>query len=133
MFESGNNGRMWKNRGDKTYPIGIISHYRMDRKVFARTIGKGYSIQNSKDAEELSHAFHQQFKYMGFCDKACEMLNQLLGENSPFGNVEVLNTELGSRLFRTFVEVNPIVVAEFLCRVLSPLSIDSLKGIDAGR
>lgn len=90
-------------------------------------------IQKSKDAEELSHAFHQQFKYMGFCDKACEMLNQLLGENSPFGNVEVLNTELGSRLFRTFVEVNPIVVAEFLCRVLSPLSIDSLKGIDAGR
>lgn len=90
-------------------------------------------IQKSKDAEELSQAFHQQFKYMGFCDKACEMLNQLLGENSPFGNVEVLNTELGSRLFRTFVEVNPVVVAEFLCRVLSPLSIGSLKGIDAGR
>lgn len=91
------------------------------------------SIQTSKDSDNLTHAFHQQFKNMGFHEKAREMLNNLLGEKSPFGNVEVINTELGSRLFRTFVEVNPVAVSKLLYRVLSSLSIEKLKKIDAGR
>jgi hypothetical protein len=91
------------------------------------------AIQTSKDSDNLIHAFHQQFKNMGFHEKAREMLNNLLGEKSPFGNVEVINTELGSRLFRTFVEVNPVAVSKLLYRVLSSLSIEKLKNIDAGR
>ena len=91
------------------------------------------SIQTSKDSDNLTHAFHQQFKNMGFHEKAREMLNNLLGEKSPFGNVEVINTELGSRLFRTFVEVNPVAVSKLLYRVLSSLTIEKLKNIDAGR
>lgn len=91
------------------------------------------AIQTSKDSDNLTHAFHQQFKNMGFHEKAREMLNNLLGEKSPFGNVEVINTELGSRLFRTFVEVNPVAVSKLLYRVLSPLSVEKLKKIDAGR
>lgn len=91
------------------------------------------AIQTSKDSDNLTHAFHQQFKNMGFHEKAREMLNNLLGEKSPFGNVEVINTELGSRLFRTFVEVNPIAVSDLLYRVLASLSIDELRKIDVGR
>ena len=91
------------------------------------------AIQTSKDSDNLIHAFHQQFKNMGFHEKAREMLNNLLGEKSPFGNVEVINTELGSRLFRTFVEVSPVAVSKLLYRVLSSLSIEKLKNIDAGR
>lgn len=91
------------------------------------------AIQASKDSENLMQAFHQQFKNMGFHEKAREMLNKLLGEKSPFGNVEVINTELGSRLFRTFVEVNPIAVSNLLYRVLASLSIDELRKIDVGR
>lgn len=91
------------------------------------------AIQTSKDSDNLTHAFHQQFKNMGFHEKAREMLNNLLGEKSPFGNVEVINTELGSRLFRTFVEVNPVAVSKLLYRVLPSLSIEKLKKIDAGR
>lgn len=91
------------------------------------------AIQTSKDSDNLIHAFHQQFKNMGFHEKAREMLNNLLGEKSPFGNVEVINTELGSHLFRTFVEVNPIAVSDLLYRVLASLSIDELRKIDVGR
>ena len=91
------------------------------------------AIQTSKDSDNLIHAFHQQFKNMGFHEKAREMLNNLLGEKSPFGNVEVINTELGSRLFRTFVEVNPIAVSDLLYRILASLSIDELRKIDVGR
>ena len=91
------------------------------------------AIQTPKDSDNLIHAFHQQFKNMGFHEKAREMLNNLLGEKSPFGNVEVINTELGSRLFRTFVEVNPIAVSDLLYRVLASLSIDELRKIDVGR
>lgn len=91
------------------------------------------AIQTSKDSDNLIHAFHQQFKNMGFHEKAREMLNNLLGEKSPFGNVEVINTELGSRLFRTFVEVSPIAVSDLLYRILASLSIDELRKIDVGR
>lgn len=92
-----------------------------------------YAIQTSKDSDNLTHAFHQQFKNLGFHEKAREMLNNLLGEKSPFGNVEVINTELGSRLFRTFVEVNPIAVSNLLYRILASLSVNELRKIETGR
>lgn len=91
------------------------------------------AIQASRDSDNLMQAFHQQFKNMGFHEKAREMLNNLLGEKSPFGNVEVINTELGSRLFRTFVEVNPIAVSNLLYRVLASLSVNELRKIETGR
>ena len=61
------------------------------------------------------------------------MLDKLLGENSPFGNAEVIDTDLGSRLFRSFVEVNPDAVADCLWSVIGSSSIDGLRLIDEGR
>jgi len=91
------------------------------------------AIQYSEINKVLVAGFHNQFKYMGFNTNAREMLNKLMGTDSPFGSAEVLNTEVGSHLFRTFVEVNPIAVSELLIRVLGSMSIESLKSIDEGR
>lgn len=91
------------------------------------------AIQESDIAKPLTNSFADQFRYMGHNEKACMMLDKLLGENSPFGNAEVINTDLGSRLFRSFVEVNPDAVADCLWSVIGSSSIDDLRLIDKGR
>lgn len=91
------------------------------------------AIQESDIAKPLTNSFAEQFRYMGHNEKACMMLDKLLGENSPFGNAEVINTDLGSRLFRSFVEVNPDAVADCLWSVIGSSSIDDLRLIDEGR
>ena len=91
------------------------------------------AIQESEIAKPLTDSFADQFRYMGHNERARIMLNKLLGENSPFGNAEVINTDLGSRLFRSFVEVNPEAVADCLWSVIGSISIDGLRLIDKGR
>ncbi|MDP3468284.1 MAG: hypothetical protein Q8S11_08115 [Daejeonella sp.] len=66
--------------------------------------------------KQLSEALAEQMKYLGWDDKAIEIVERITGNGSPFDNAEVLNTELGSRLFRAFVEVNPVAIANNLYR-----------------
>ena len=99
----------------------------------ARLLAVIKAIQESDIAKALTDSFADQFRYMGHNEKARMMLDKLLGDNSPFGNAEVINTELGSRLFRSFVEVNPEAVANCLWNVIGSSSIDSLRLIDEGR
>lgn len=66
-------------------------------------------------------------------DKAKQIVNDLWGINSPFGTAEVLNTELGSLLFRNIVDVNPIASAETLYFLYGSLSKESLFQVDKGR
>lgn len=91
------------------------------------------ALQNTDEAKPLIDSFADQFRYMGHNDRARNMLNNLLGEKSPFGNAEVINTKLGSRLFRSFAEVNPVAVTECLWRTLGGLDKTQLLGIDTGR
>ena len=99
----------------------------------ARLLAVIKAIQESDIAKPLTDSFADQFRYMGHNEKARMMLDKLLGENSPFGNAEVINTDLGSRLFRSFVEVNPDAVANCLWSVIGSSSIDGLRLIDEGR
>ena len=99
----------------------------------ARLLAVIRAIQESDIAKPLTDSFADQFRYMGHNEKARMMLDKLLGKNSPFGNAEVINTDLGSRLFRSFVEVNPDAVANCLWSVIGSSSIDSLRLIDEGR
>lgn len=90
-------------------------------------------LQDSEIARPLVDSFANQFKYMGHNAKARNMLNELLGVNSPFETAEVIKTEMGSRLFRSFVEVNPKAVSECLWNIIGIMDIDSLKNIKEGR
>jgi hypothetical protein len=81
----------------------------------------------------LANAFSDQMKYLGYNDKAVEIFNQITGPKSPFDNAEVLNTELGSRFFRSFVEVIPGSIADNLYRNYAFKSIDELQQVDEGR
>ncbi len=85
------------------------------------------------DRTSLSKAFAEQMKYLGYNDKAVQIVEKIVGHNSPFDDAEVLNTELGSRLFRSFVEVNPIAVSQNFKRQFFNKSTEDLLKIEAGR
>ncbi|RKO72130.1 hypothetical protein D7322_08550 [Sphingobacterium puteale] len=55
------------------------------------------------------------------------VVNDLWGPNSPFGKAEVLNTGLGSRLFRSVVPVNPESTLTALEIEFGTLEINELK------
>ncbi|MFC0263705.1 hypothetical protein [Fontibacter flavus] len=87
---------------------------------------------DNPDRKNLSEAMAEQMKYLGYNEKAKEIIEKIAGPNGPFDNAEVLNTELGSRFFRSFVEVNPIAVAKNFTRIFS-LPPEELYKIDEGR
>jgi hypothetical protein len=85
------------------------------------------------DRRNLSEALSEQMKYLGYNNKAVEIVDRIIGPGSPFDNAEVLNTELGSRLFRSFVEVNPVAVSQNFKRIFSQKTTDELLTIEEGR
>lgn len=74
-----------------------------------------------------------QIAKLDFVPKAKELTEKLCGATGPFGQAEVLNTEQGSRLFRSLVEVNPEATANCLTRIFSSYSVEKLKAVDKGR
>lgn len=91
------------------------------------------ALQDAECAEALTNAFADQFRNMGFNEKARQMLNQLMGPNSPFSSAEVINTRLVSRLFRSFAEVNPVAVANTLWCSLGSIEVEKLRLMVEGR
>jgi hypothetical protein len=85
------------------------------------------------DRKLLTEAFSEQMKYLGYDDKAVFIIERIVGPGSPFDNAEVLNTELGSRLFRSFVEVNPVAISKNLSRVFLGKTKEELLEIKEGR
>ncbi len=83
--------------------------------------------------KQMIRSLAEQMKYLGYNDKAVEIVGKIIGPDSPFDNAEVLNTELGSRLFRSFVEVNPVAVSENFIRVFSNKTTAELSQIIEGR
>ena len=82
---------------------------------------------------EMQEAFWDQTSNLQFLPKAREMIEKFVGENSPFGLAEVLNTEMGSRLFRSFVEVNPESTSEAIYREFALKPREELLTIGPGR
>jgi len=59
--------------------------------------------------------------------EAKNIVNDLWGPKSPFGTAEVLNTALGSRLFRSVATVNPAAAMATLENAFGNMSIEQLK------
>lgn len=85
------------------------------------------------DNKELSSALVNQMKYLQRSEKAKEIVNKIVCINSPFDNEKVLNTDLGSQLFLSFVEVNPIAISENMVRNFLGKSKEELLQVKAGR
>lgn len=59
--------------------------------------------------------------------EARQVVNDLWGIESPFGSAEVLNTALGSRLFRSVAQVNPQATLSTLEKEFGSMSIEELQ------
>jgi len=81
----------------------------------------------------LTNSFASQMRYLEYNDNAKKIVAKIVGVGSPFDNAEVLNTELGSRLFRSFAEVNPIAVPHNFTRQFLNKTTEELLKIEDGR
>jgi len=81
----------------------------------------------------LAEALCDRVAKLDFLPEARELVRDLCGESIPFGQAGVLNSERGSRLFRSLAEVNPEVAARTLERVFGDWSREDLRDVRAGR
>lgn len=122
--------------GMRPFPLAMsLAQEWLDPLTPQRLINVIKEIAGLQDSDRrlLSSAFAEQMKYLGYNDKAVQIIDKITGPNSPFDDAEVLNTELGSRLFRSFVEVNPIAVSQNFKRQFFYKTTDELLKIQAGR
>lgn len=80
---------------------------------------------------DLVESFCQQFKYLNHVENAKIIVQNLCGDF--FSSAEVLNTVVGSRLFRSFVYVNPIACTDALQRAFLKLPSEDLIKMTEGR
>jgi len=81
----------------------------------------------------LINSFCERLRSLDQIERAQTLVANLWGPQGPFVTAEVLNTELGSRLFRSVVDVNPEATADALTYVYKDLALYELKEIKKGR
>lgn len=89
-------------------------------------------IQASPLTYPLTEAFCAQFRYMGKNNRARLLLAEIAGPNSRLACIEELASEKGSRLFRSFVEVDQEVVAQTLETVIGGMRTEELGRLSEG-
>lgn len=90
-------------------------------------------IQDCPYASLLTRAFCAQFRYMGKAPHVRQLLAEMAGPNSRLACIEEICSEEGSRLFLSFVEVNPELVAQTLDSVIGGMTIEELGRLREGR
>ncbi len=81
----------------------------------------------------MVEALCDQISKLHYVHEARQLTKELCGDTGPFGQAEVLNSDKGSRLFRSLVEVNPIDTANALERAFSSWDKEQLLQVKAGR
>ncbi|MGE7686756.1 hypothetical protein [Peribacillus simplex] len=94
---------------------------------------RAYQIVTADMPNGMSEALCDQMAKLHFLPKAQEITSSLCGEQAPFGQAEVLNSEKGSRLFRSLVEVNPVATARALNSVFGSMNNEELLQVGPGR
>jgi hypothetical protein len=79
----------------------------------------------------LVESFCEQFQYLKHIENAQNIVKDLCA--GVFSLAEVLNSNVGSRLFRSFVYVNPVACNNSLIKAFLDLSKAQLVGIHEGR
>jgi len=132
--------------------IDFIEHGILDkRNRFVRVVPVPLAIRlaadwwkrcRSEKAKELiagdmpdgmPEALCDQISKLHYVHEAKQLTKDLCGDRGPFGQTEVLNSDKGSRLFRSLVEVNPIDTANALDRAFGSWNREQLLQVKAGR
>lgn len=81
----------------------------------------------------LTDSFCNRLRQLDFSTRAQELCEKLMGPSGLFTSAKVLNSEVGSRVFRALVEVNPLAATDCLFRLYSEISPEEAKGLDLNR
>ena len=81
----------------------------------------------------LVDAFARRLEQLDFSEKAQELSAKLMGHGGPFASAEVLNSEAGSRVFRSLSDLNPPAALECLSRIYGRYSPDEARALTGGR
>lgn len=81
----------------------------------------------------MVEALCDQLAKLHFLQEAQRLVNDLCGDQGPFGRAEVLNSERGSRLFRSLVEVDRHITTNTLARIFGDWSREQLLEVGPGR
>jgi len=95
------------------------------------TVAKFQRLIPILEEAQLVEGFCEQFRNLKHIDNAQIIVGELC--NGVFSLAEVLNTKVGSRLFRSFVNVNPIACQNGLTKAFSKFSKNEVKLITSGR
>ncbi|MFD9364335.1 hypothetical protein ACFWAE_21090 [Priestia megaterium] len=90
-------------------------------------------LSNSNLPSSMIEQLCSQISKLHFLEKAQELTVKLCGVQAPFGQAEILSSEVGSRIFCSFVEIDPIITVETLDREFGQMSISDLKDVKEGR
>lgn len=82
--------------------------------------------------QRISESFCKAVARLDFVAKAVEVTDAFCGPNGPFVHAGMLESVWGSKLFCSFVEVNPKATTNALYKVSEKYSIDEIKTIFAG-
>ncbi len=74
-----------------------------------------------------------QISKLHFLEKAQDLTSILCGVQAPFGQAEILSSKVGSRIFCSFVEIDPVITVETLEREFGVMSINELRQVKEGR
>lgn len=85
------------------------------------------------EAAGLTGSFCKRLRQLDFSTRAQKLCEKMMGPSGPFSSAEVLNSEVGSRVFCALVEVNPLEAANCLFRLYSELSPGEVRNLDIGR
>jgi hypothetical protein len=96
-------------------------------------VAKFQKILPVLQSAKLVEAFCEQFRYLKHIAHAQSIVKDLCKDGGVFRSAEVLNTEEGSRLFRSFVYVNPVACAESLYATFGQMNADAARQIQKGR
>ena len=120
----------------RPFPLAILLAQEWfentDKEKFYEIIKEIQELDSPHDTI-LIDSLSEQLKYLKYSDNAKQIIETIVGENSPFDSTEVLNTELGSRLFRSFVEVNPVAISDNLYRQFNNKKTEELLEFKEGR
>ena len=85
------------------------------------------------ESKGLLESFCEQSRRFDCIPKAADLIEELCGPNCPFGNAEVVLSVAGSRIFRSFAEVNPKSVTDCLFRILTSKKLKPIDIVNAVR
>lgn len=85
------------------------------------------------ESKELLEHFCEQSRRFDCIPQAADLIEKLCGSSCPFGSAEVVLSVAGSRIFRSFAEVNPKTVADCLFRILTSSEVKAINIVDRVR